>query len=216
MPLYLVEGPTERVLSLDMVKSHLKVDHSDEDALIELYSLSAEKALDGRDGWLGRALMAQTWEYRPTFVGSRNARAITLHGMSARGSFIELPLAPLLEVEHVKYYDENNALQTLSTDVYEVVGVGSHNPGKIVLKIGQTWPTMYIKAEPMIITYRAGYVDNSGSPTEGEVPAPIKNALLLMIGDAYANRESTVTGTIVAKLPTVEALLMPYQIQYFG
>lgn len=216
MALYRIQGPTEPVLTLAEVKQHLKVDHSDEDGLIGIYYTAAEKQLDGRDGWLGRALMSQTWEYRPEFVGGRSGRAITLHGMSTRGSFIQLPLAPLLEVESVQYYDENNDLQTLSTDVYEVVGVGGHNPGRLVLKIGQVWPVMYIRAEPMLITFRAGYVDNDNSPTAGEVPWPIRAALLLMVGDLYANRETILTSTNIVRTGALDNLLGPFEVAHFG
>jgi len=39
-----------------------------------------------------------------------------------------------------------------------------------------------------------------------------KAAALLMLGDLYASREATITGTIVAVNPTVAALLGAYRI----
>jgi uncharacterized phage protein (predicted DNA packaging) len=46
----------------------------------------------------------------------------------------------------------------------------------------------------------------------GELPKPIKQAILLVIGHLYNTREPIVTGTIVTKVPmTVEYLLAPYK-----
>ncbi|GGI16438.1 head-tail connector protein [Oxalicibacterium faecigallinarum] len=52
----------------------------------------------------------------------------------------------------------------------------------------------------------------------GELPIvmtpSMKNAVLLILGDLYANREDTVIGTIVASLPRgAQALLQPYRVQ---
>lgn len=45
---------------------------------------------------------------------------------------------------------------------------------------------------------------------QGAEPA-FKAAALLTLGGIYANRESVITGTIVALNPTVENLLRPYR-----
>jgi uncharacterized phiE125 gp8 family phage protein len=55
----------------------------------------------------------------------------------------------------------------------------------------------------------AGY---GGSHT---VPEPIKQAILLLVGAWFENREAVLTGTIVATLPfAVDALLAPYRVVY--
>lgn len=53
------------------------------------------------------------------------------------------------------------------------------------------------------------YCDRSLVP-QGAEPA-FKAAALLTLGGIYANRESVITGTIVALNPTVENLLRPYR-----
>lgn len=56
---------------------------------------------------------------------------------------------------------------------------------------------------PISVTYVAGYAD---------VPAPIKAAILLMIGHWYANREAVAVGVAVETLPmAADALLAPYR-----
>ena len=44
------------------------------------------------------------------------------------------------------------------------------------------------------------------------VPASIRAALLLIIGDLYENREGQIVGTITADNPTVERLLHFYRV----
>lgn len=46
---------------------------------------------------------------------------------------------------------------------------------------------------------------------EVPVPASVKAAILLMLGDLYSNREGGVFGTIHTVNPTVERLLWPYR-----
>lgn len=47
--------------------------------------------------------------------------------------------------------------------------------------------------------------------TEVPVPASVKAAILLMLGDLYSNREGGVFGTIHTVNPTVERLLWPHR-----
>ena len=43
-------------------------------------------------------------------------------------------------------------------------------------------------------------------------PASVQAAVLLIVGDLYENREAVVTGTIVARNPTVDRLLHMYSV----
>ena len=47
-----------------------------------------------------------------------------------------------------------------------------------------------------------------------EVPVPpaVKVAILLILGDLYANREASVVGATVAANPTVDRLLWPHRV----
>ncbi|WP_431856608.1 head-tail connector protein [Azospirillum sp.] len=46
---------------------------------------------------------------------------------------------------------------------------------------------------------------------EVPVPASVKAAVLLLLGDLYAIREASIVGTIHTVNPTVERLLSPYR-----
>ncbi len=63
----------------------------------------------------------------------------------------------------------------------------------------------------MTVRYRAGYPASDGSST---VPAPIRHAILLMVGHLYGSRDAvTTTAAQPAELPLgVQALLAPYRV----
>ena len=61
MPPSLVTAPATDLVSLREVKAHLRVDFSDDDALLGLLIDAAVAHLDGWKGILGRGLMPQTW-----------------------------------------------------------------------------------------------------------------------------------------------------------
>ncbi len=63
----------------------------------------------------------------------------------------------------------------------------------------------------MTVRWRAGYPTVDGRST---VPAPIRHAILLMVGHLYGSRDAvTTTAAQPAQLPLgVEALLAPYRI----
>lgn len=50
-----------------------------------------------------------------------------------------------------------------------------------------------------------------GSPSIG-VPEAVRQAIKMIVGDIYRNRESNIVGTIVAINPTVQLLLGPYRV----
>lgn len=183
----LVISPPAPAVSLEEAKTHLRVRHNEEDALIASYIAAAQGHIDGPEGWLGRAIGLQELEVR---------------GSLFRNDPIRLPYAPVRSVDSVEYEDTAGAWQTMDVATYELRG------DEIGTAWGTTWPATRIyrgAAETVRVRYQAGYE---------QVPMPITAAILLMVGDLYANRESIVTGTIAAALPmplTVERLLEPYR-----
>lgn len=63
----LVTPPTAKVVGVDDLKAFLRVDHDEEDDLIEALGDAVTAWLDGWGGVLGRAIMSQTW--RQDFEG---------------------------------------------------------------------------------------------------------------------------------------------------
>lgn len=110
-----------------------------------------------------------------------------------------LPFPPLVEVESITYRGSDDADHDLVEAQYRVLVTGALSP-----LVGQNWPSLARDSEAVRIQYRAGYED---------VPTPIKQAVLLIVGHWYGNRETVVTGTITAELPwAAEALLSTYRV----
>lgn len=197
MTLYLVSRSTTAVVSLEQMKLHLRVDTDDDDDLILAIEQAAVEHIDGPDGSLQRAIVDQTWDLK-------------LCGFSW---YIEVPLPPLISIESVKYYDADGVLQTADDETYEAVNIGSKSPGRIILKSGSSWPAVYTQSEPVIVRFRAGYMDTGQSPAEPNVPKPIIAAIKLMAGTLYAHRETVVIGQTAVEVPfAAEWLLQSYKV----
>jgi hypothetical protein len=68
---------------------------------------------------------------------------------------------------------------------------------------GESWPATRAQLGAVNITYTAGYT---------AVPEPIIQAMYLMIGDMYDNREAVSQGNEYRANPTACNLLYPYRI----
>lgn len=169
-------------IDLELVKSHLRVEHDDDDVLIQAYISAACAYVDGPQGILGRAIWTQTLELRQNvFCGP-----------------IHLPYGPVAAVASIAYVDPYGAEQTLDDTGYVL------RTGDIVgLTYGASWPALRGDAEGVRIQYVTG---------EDEAPTAIVQALLLLIGHWYANRETVNVGNITSQLPlATQALLAPYR-----
>jgi uncharacterized phiE125 gp8 family phage protein len=95
------------------------------------------------------------------------------------GREIMLPGRPIQSIVHVKYYDENATLQTLSTSLYSF----NATEREIELKWNETWPVTEIRWDAVKVTYVAGY------SSIAEIPAIAKQAILLLVAYYhYSNR----------------------------
>jgi uncharacterized phiE125 gp8 family phage protein len=128
---------------------------------------------------------------------------------------ILLPLAPLTSVDFVKYKDTAGVWQTLVADTdYEVDSVSE--PARILPAYGLGWPQPRIDINTVQVRFTAGYA-RVGSPDVSGVPAAIKQAIMLLVGDLYDKRADTHIGAgSPSQLPRgVEALLYPFkQVQF--
>lgn len=112
--------------------------------------------------------------------------------------------SPLISVDSVTYYDLNNTLQTLAATQYESDIYG--NPARFRIK---TMPQVYDRMNALQVTFTCGYA-NAAS-----VPTPIKQAMYMIIGHYYENRQDVVTGTQVNEIPMASKyLLEPYRNNY--
>ena len=155
---------TGLVVTLSEAQSHLRVDGSDEDALISALIATAQQEIENETG---RKLLTQTLE-------------LWLDDWPA-GDAIELPYPPLASVTSVKYYDTANVEATLANSAYYV---DTHSaPGRIVLNYGQDWPATTLRpANGVCVTYVAGWLVVS------DVPPQLVAAVKLLVAWLYENR----------------------------
>lgn len=191
----LVVPPAEMPVSLDEAKAHLRVEHDADDTLLAAGIAAAVAHLDGHAGILGRCLVAQDW-------------SLAIAGFGC--GVIALPFPDAADVA-VSYYPADGSAETaLPTTVYHLVDYAG-GPA-LVLASGQSWPATSIRPDAVTVTATYGY------GTAADVPAAIKAAILLMVGDLYKVRETAAAGTVTAipSSTTVEALLAPYRYGFFG
>lgn len=188
--LTLVTAPTVPVIPLHEAKSHLRVDHEDEDDLIEAYTWAVNDLLDAQWGELGRALATQTW--RMTMDSFPTDRIV-------------LPFPPVQSVTSITYYDLNNASQTAATSLYRLTA--TDEGAWVDLTNGASWPSVYDRADAVSIEFVCGYGTSAASIPEG-----IRMAAKLMLSHFYENRVS-VTERQMHNLPQgVPHLLRKYRV----
>lgn len=199
--LTLITAPTVEPISLAEARLHLKLTatgspatHPD-DALVTALIAAVRQHLDGRDGRLGRCLVPQTWEYSLDRFPTNEIR---------------LPLPPLYHVESIKYDDADAVEQTVSAANYVVDGdqAPQLSPAWILPLAPFIWPTTLDSVNVVRIRFVAGY-SSALEPEDGSaVPAPIKAAMLLMLGNLYEHRGGAESP---GWPPAVDALLCQYE-----
>ena len=177
-------------VSLTEAKSHLKVDTNADDTYIESIIKAATQLSE---------------EYTNRFF----IDTVVTQYASDFKEIETLFKSKVSAVTHVKYYDSNNALQTLSATVYDEQL--NYEPAQIQLADGQSYPAFTKRNDAVEVKYTVGYGAAS------DVPEIIKQAILLTIGNFYANRESVIVGRMVSELPqNSKWLLDTYKVQIVG
>lgn len=189
MALVLATAPASEPITLAEGKLHLRVDHTADDSLITaLITVARERVED----ITRRALISQTWDLK------LDAWPVL--------SELRIPLPPLLSVTSVKYLDKDGIESTMPSTDY-IVDTASE-PGRIVLAWAKSWPetTTLYPVNPITVRFVAGY-GAAGS----DVPQAIRQAMLLMIGEWYENRENAGEARLQQISLSAEALLWPYR-----
>ena len=190
MPTKVITAPTYEPISVADVAEYLRVDDlaADQDLLENLIT-AARQYLEQH---LNRPLATQTLE--EALTGWVNPIVLD---------------SSLQSVTSIKYLDVNGAEQTLASNQYLVDTYAE--PAQITPAYNVTYPELYDVPNNVKVRYVAGYT-SGGSPDTNPLPKPIRFAMMLVIGDLYANREAAVTGTTYTVNPTVQNLLQFYRL----
>ncbi len=170
-------------------KLHLRVDHADEDALRDALVAGATHLVEVRTD---RALLEQTWRYQLDEFPAQEA--------------IELYPAPILSVESITYLDGDGALQTLPVADYQVDSFSE--PGRVAIApTVSNWPdTEDERLAAVTIEYKAGY-----GTAAADVPEGLVQAVKLLVGNWYENREATTPVAMRSVPEALDALLWAYR-----
>lgn len=157
-----VTGPASEPISLADAKTHLRVLHSDEDALISAYISAARAYVEDRTGL---ALLTQTVE---EYFDALPA-----------GRVLPLTVYPVQSVTSVEYLDATYQTWASTNYINDLVSC----PCRIVRKEGIEWPSPDNEANAVKVTYVAGHASAAAVPTS------IIQAMKLIIGFYYQNRD---------------------------
>jgi uncharacterized phiE125 gp8 family phage protein len=198
--------PTDLPVTVADVQLRVPEAANAESELIEAYIMVVTAHLDGPEGRLRRCLMRQT---------------LKLSGDGFPSGRIDLPYGPVTEVQEVSYVDRSGASASVSG--FRLVRTGTVY-AHLVPAYGAHWPAARCDADAVSVVY------TSGAETAGDVPAPIRHAIVLMTAgllsmsrqDARLRRESVegvgtqewdVSGAIDAAMSgAAEALLQPFRV----
>jgi len=183
---YSATAPASEPVTLAEAKAHLRVGGTTDDTYINTLITAARQWAEMH---MGRICITQTitekWDWFPV------------------GCVMDLRWVPVQSFTSVGYLDSNGDTQTWDASKYAVDTIAQ--PCRIAPKYGETYPQTRAQINAVTLSYVAGYA------SAGDVPTPIKQAILLMVGEMYEQRE-----TSVKQLPTsVEYLLQPFRIEGF-
>lgn len=186
--LTVITPPVTEPVSLAEAKTHCRVDHADEDALLSSLIQAARGLVEETTG---RALITRTLEWR----------------IDRWATLLYLPYPPAISIVQISYTDAAGVTATLPPAAYSLrAGV---IPAYVRLDTAQRPAVNLARDGAIAIRYLAGY-----GPPEN-VPLALRHAILLLVGHWYVNREA-VSNTSQSELPlAVSALLAPYRLHWF-
>lgn len=142
--------PTAEPITLDQFKNALRVTGCDfDEQLTELLKVCRKQV----EYDTSRKLVTQT---------------VVMYMDEFPDSEIEIRLAPVQSITHVKYYDESETQQTYSSSDYWTNLI--ETPPEIELKLGTTWPpTQLERPNSVEVTMVCGYGAATAVPVEAKL-----------------------------------------------
>lgn len=190
-------APSGTPVTLAEAKAHLRVDHSEEDVLISALIGAATEHLDGWSGILGRCLLSQTW-----------AQSFSAFPCG----ILRLPFPSASSASVVYWAPGATETATLSASLHHL----AEDAGGPYLELvsGASWPATEDRPDAVTVSATYGY-----GAEPGDVPSPLRAAILIAVADLYRYRESASVGAGVVDIPSAVAfanLVAPYRRKSFA
>jgi uncharacterized phiE125 gp8 family phage protein len=187
MPSILLTAPAVEPLTLAEAKSFLRVAHGDDDAVIAALIAAARAHVETATR---RALLSQAWRL--------------VRGAWPADGRIAVTPAPLIAVTAARVRDEHGDARALDTAVFSFVA------GAVPALISfAPWsvPVPGVAANGIEIDVVVGH-----GATAADLPAPLVQAVRLLVAHWYEHRGIVENGQAGAPLPqTIRALVAPYR-----
>ena len=179
---YVTVSTDSPAISTADMKTFLRVDNTDDDAVIAAYVSTATEACKQ---YLRLALLTETFVMKADgfqYAGADDRMLALGPGVHTGsrpyilggGETFDVAYPPLQSVTSVETFDRSNNVSTFSSDKYQV----DLQSGRIYLNEGETWPSDLRAQDAVKITYVAGY----GS---GSIPDPILQAIRGYVEQLY-------------------------------
>jgi uncharacterized phiE125 gp8 family phage protein len=186
---YILNPPTAEPVPLAEAKRFLRIDHADDDGLVQGLIKAARQRTEARTG---RALMSQAWR-------------IVMDSWPFGGR-VALPIMPVAAVTAVRLLDGLGGSQLVAPPVYNLVA-GTEPP---VIDCSAV-PNPGRARDGIEIDVTAGY-----GPSASDVPEPLRQAMRLMIAHAYAATGPDGRRPAGREPEEIGALLAPYRLGRLG
>lgn len=206
----LVTAPASEPITASEVKAFLRIDGSDEDALIaSLITVAREKA----ESYTSRAFITQTWKAYldcwPVGKGKwwDGVRQLPISEIQGEKQSLEIPMPPLQSITHIKTYDDADVASTFSASYYYVSVYSGERAqkGRVTLRDVATWPVYTRNADGIEIQFVAGYGSSAS-----DVPTQIRQAIIQEVAYLYENRNACEQDCMCCNV--AKALLNPYRM----
>lgn len=180
-----ITPPASEVLTLTEVKTHLRVDSTDDDTLISSLLVAAREYAEK---YTARRFVTQTLQL--SIDNFFDWYTFDSGLASPWYQYIELPYPPTSSITTISYLNQSNSWATLDSSIYQTDFVSE--PARIYHAYNQSFPVVQQVPQAVKIVYVTGYGAASA------VPSGIKGAMKLLIGHWYEHR------TEVEDYPTFE------------
>ncbi|TCT02818.1 putative phiE125 gp8 family phage protein [Tepidamorphus gemmatus] len=191
MTLTLTAPPAAEPVALADIKTFLKIEHDDDDALIGALIAAARLHVEAA---VRRVLVSQGWR-------------LTLDAWpppAGAGRQIDIPLGPVLAIGSLAVLDPEGVAVPLDPAAWTADTAGI--PARLLVRDA---PPPGVPLGGIRIDYTAGY----GDPAE--VPAPLVQAVRLIAAHWYETREPVAFGGPANMVPeTIAALIAPYRVRW--
>lgn len=176
-------------LTLAEAKAHLRVTCTDEDAYLTALITTARAEAENR---LQRSLVPSAWRVAlDAFPGPAYPA-------------IRLPMAPVTQITTLRYWSSTGVLVDLDPAAWLLDAYSA--PARLVPAPGTQWPAdAQVRPGAVVVDYLAGYT------TPADVPMPIKQWMLLAMGDMDTQRARSADRPAVPQ-HFADALLDTYRV----